>query len=45
MVFIILNLFSFVVVLKYVEKTPKESPKQQNFKCCRLSLIEPVYGC
>ena len=24
--------------------TPKESPKQQNCKCCRLGLIEPVHG-
>ena len=26
-------------------RTPKESPKQQNYKCCRLGLItEAVYN-
>ena len=26
------------------EKNPKGSPKQQNCKCCRFGLIEPVHG-
>ena len=26
------------------KRSPKGSPKQQNYKCCRLSLIEPVHG-
>jgi hypothetical protein len=25
-------------------RIPKEIPKQQNCKCCRLGLIEPVHG-
>ena len=24
--------------------THKENPKQQNYKCCRLGLFEPVHG-
>ena len=25
------------------KRTPKESPKQQNYKYCRLGLFEPVH--
>jgi hypothetical protein len=32
--------------LKIIDKyrIPEESPTQQNWKCCRLGLIEPVHG-
>ena len=29
---------------KVQNETPKESPKQQDCKCCRLGLIEHVHG-
>ena len=29
---------------KYRKRTPKDSRKQQNCKCCRLGLMEPVHG-
>ena len=33
-----------IEVIKYRKRTPKENPKQQNCKCCRLGLIEPDHG-
>ena len=37
--------FSYMSVCEIQEKrTPKESPKQQNCKCCSLGLIQPVHG-